>query len=130
MRQAIFKGKHWTDEKEEYLQERIAQDFLAQIEDRLSEKKWGHVDLAKALGITEGRISQVFNDPGNLTLKTMVRMAKAVGLMVSVVAYNMKGKEREAGPVVSWMFESCWEKLGEPMAIWDLETPDIYYSGE
>ena len=74
-------------ESEVNLQACIASDFLAQIEERIAEKDWTHAEMANALGVTEGRISQVFNNPGNLTLKTMIKMAAAVDLLVSVVAY-------------------------------------------
>jgi transcriptional regulator with XRE-family HTH domain len=115
------KELHWTFESEINLQTRIASDFLAQIEEKIAEKDWTHAELANALGVTEGRISQVFNNPGNLTLKTMMKMAAAVGLLVSVVAYQQGEKSKETGPVASGIFNSCWKKLNRPVTHWDLE---------
>lgn len=108
------KELHWTFESEANLRTRIASDFLAQIEEKIAEKDWTHTEIAEALGVTEGRILQVFNNPGNLTLKTMMKMAEAVGLLVSVVAYNLGEKAPETGPVASGVFDSCWKKLGSP----------------
>jgi transcriptional regulator with XRE-family HTH domain len=121
------KELHWTFESEVNLRTRIASDFLAQIEEKIAEKDWTHAEIAEALGVTEGRISQVFNNPGNLTLKTMMKMAEAVVLLVSVVAYNLGEKAQETGPVASGVFDACWKKLKKPMTHWDLEELTVSY---
>ena len=33
-------------------------------------------DLARMLGLTEGRVSQILNQPGNMTLANMVKIAR------------------------------------------------------
>jgi len=112
---------HWAFEDDASLQARIASDFLSQIEAIVAEKDWSHADLAKALDVSEGRVSQVFNNPGNLTLRSMTKFANAVNMLVSVVAYKLTDELRRAGPVGSDVFEACWSKLGRPLTHWDLE---------
>lgn len=121
------KELHWTFESEVNLQTRIASDFLAQIEEKIAEKDWTHAEVANALGVTEGRISQVFNNPGNLTLKTMMKMAAAVDLLVSVVAYSLGEASQESGPVASGIFDACWKKLQKPKTHWDLEKLTVSF---
>ena len=113
--------KHWSLESDIDLRTRISFDFLAQIEEKMDENGWSRADMASAMGVTKGRISQVFNNPGNLTLKTMMRMAVAVGSFVSVVAYSQGGEGHEAGPVISCVFEACWEKMNKPVTKLDLD---------
>jgi len=67
--------------------------------------------LAQRLNVTEGRVSQVLNNPGNLTLKNIVKYARAVKLEVSVVAYRAGDLN---GPVASEIFATCWHNAGSP----------------
>ena len=73
--------KHWTTQSTDQMASRVASDFLSQIEEKIAEADWSHTDLAEALGVTKGRISQVFNNPGNLTLKTMLKLAEAAKML-------------------------------------------------
>jgi hypothetical protein len=50
-----------------------------------------------------------------------MKMATAVDLLVSVVAYSLGEKAQETGPVASGIFDSCWKKLNKPMTHWDIE---------
>jgi hypothetical protein len=122
-------NEHWAFDDQTSLQTRIASDFLAQIEKIIADKDWSHADLAKALDVTEGRVSQVFNNPGNLTLRSMTKFALSVNMLVSVVAYKMNDHIRQSGPVGADVFEACWSKLGKPMTHWDLEEKWVVDGG-
>jgi transcriptional regulator with XRE-family HTH domain len=79
--------------------------------------------LAKAAGISKGRVSQIFNDPGNISLDTVVRLSRALGMKVTVTAYedvNDPGNER--GPVNSDIFRIIWERAGRPVDMWDIQA--------
>ena len=71
--------------------------------------------LAKKLGVTTGRISQVLNDPGNLRLKTMIKYARALGLKISIVTYDDNDPNNLKGPVDAEIFEQCWLRAGKPL---------------
>lgn len=109
----MTENKHWAFESEINLQTRIVSDFLAQIEEKMSDLDWTHSELANALGVTEGRVSQIFSCPDNLTIRTMVRIASAVGVLVSIVAYDPINKE--TGPIASRIFNLCWKDAGKPI---------------
>ena len=70
--------------------------------------------LAKAMGVSEGRVSQILNNPGNLTLKTIVQAARALGYKASIVAYDDGDPGNHNGPVNAQIFELCWERAGCP----------------
>jgi plasmid maintenance system antidote protein VapI len=53
-------------------------DFVTYVSSRLESGGVTQADLALRLGVTEGRVSQMLNAPGNLTLKQIVRLAWAL----------------------------------------------------
>ena len=61
-------AQHWTANKTDAFVYRIASDFIVQLEKKM-DGQVNQSDLAKRLGVSKGRVSQVFNNPGNLTLK-------------------------------------------------------------
>jgi len=64
--------------------------------------------------VTDGRISQVLNNPGNLTLRKVVEYARALGMKVSIVAYEDGDPDNVSGPINSEIFNMCWKKAGCP----------------
>jgi len=103
--------KHWTSWSTENYLYRIAADFIRQLEKAMESQGLTQAMLAQRLNVTEGRVSQVLNNPGNLTLKNIVKYASAVGLKVSVVAYRDVDLN---GPVASEIFATCWYNAGSP----------------
>jgi transcriptional regulator with XRE-family HTH domain len=67
--------------------------------------------LAERLGIGESAVSQVLNNPNNLTLKTIIKYARALGLKISLLAYDDRDTR---GPIGSDVFAECWERMGRP----------------
>ena len=57
--------------------------------------------LAERVGVTEARISHVLNAEGNMTIKTLARLAAALDCRLQVRFVSpLDGKEREAPEVI------------------------------
>jgi len=114
--------QHWTGESADAFAHRIAFDFIAQVEKRMEAVKMSQAALAQKLGISEGAVSHVLNNPQNLTLKTIAKYSRALGLKAAVVAYDDGDHENENGPVNSEVFRICWERAGRPPDFWAIES--------
>lgn len=113
---------HWTAANSKAYIHRITFDFVAQLEKRMDGLDWKQSDLARELAVTEGSVSQVLNnDRNNLTLKSMVSYANALGLKLAIVAYDDDDPQHEYGPVGSEIFEMAWDRLGKPRDVWALK---------
>ncbi len=111
--------KHWTQRSIKDYIFRIASDFISQLEDKIESEKMSQDDFANRLQKTKGRVSQILNKPGNMKLEKMVEYAQALGLKVSIVAYEDKGDpNNDKGPINSDIFRTCWEKTGAPRDFW------------
>jgi hypothetical protein len=114
-------NKHWTSRSVADFVYRIASDFVLQLEKRMDETGTNQKKLADLSGVSEGRLSQVFNNPGNLTLKSTVQYAQALGLKVALVAYeDSKDPHNQSGPINSEIFSICWNDAGAPHDYFDL----------
>jgi len=118
--------KHWTANSNDAFVYRIASDFIIQLEKKMN-GHISHTKLAERLGVSKGRVSQVFNNPGNLTLKRMVEYSRALGIKVSVVAYDDGDTENANGPINSEIFYQCWKNCGSPANFYSL--PVVANSG-
>lgn len=119
---------HWTERSTEDFLYSIASDFVEQLQIKMKAlDNMTRAKLAKAAGISKGRISQIFNDPGNTSLDTAIRLARALGLGVSLLTYeNITDPNNERGPVNADVFRICWERAGRPFDMWDLqELPKV-----
>jgi len=114
--------KHWTARSNRDFLFRIVADFIVRVEKKMEQDNISQGMLAKKLGVSKGRISQVLNDPGNVSLLTVVKFARALGMKVSVVAYEDSDPKNIQGPVISEIFETCWEKCKKPHDFWALES--------
>lgn len=56
------------------------------------------LELAKALGITEGRVSQVLNGDGNIRVSTLARFLKANGFDLLLQAEHPHASSRPSSP--------------------------------
>lgn len=112
---------HYTSANDESFVNRITFDFIAQMANRLEVSKMKQSELAEKLNVGESAVSQVLNLASmNLTLKTMVRYARALGMKVAVVAYDDRDPHNENGPVGSEIFTLSWEKIGKPRDVWSV----------
>lgn len=120
---------HYTNADEDAFVNRITFDFIAQVANKLETSQTRQNELAEKLNVSEGAVSQVLSLVRmNLTLKTMVRYARALGMKLAVVAYDDHDPQNEHGPVGSEIFSLSWEKLGKPRNIWGVT--DANYATE
>jgi hypothetical protein len=115
-------SQHWTERSLQDFVHRISFDFVAQVEKALESKENSQAKLAKSLGVTDGRVSQVLNNPGNLGLKNVVKYARAIGRKVAIVLYDDGDPSNRNGPVNSEIFSTCWERAGRPNDFFALRT--------
>jgi transcriptional regulator with XRE-family HTH domain len=117
---AKLKKGHWTERSVDDFLYRIASDFVRQIEKAMG-GEINQAKLAETLGVTEGRVSQIMNNPGNLTLRKIIEYSRALGRKVSVVAYEDDDPQNLNGPINSEVFTLCWEKAGKPVDFFAFE---------
>lgn len=115
---------HWTERSNKDFLFRIAVDFIAQLEDKMESLPISQDELAQRLGVTKGRVSQILNNPGNITLGKIVEYARTLEMKVSIVAYEDNDPNNERGPINSAVFNICWEKYGKPQDFWAFEEKE------
>ncbi|MGB7201470.1 MAG: helix-turn-helix transcriptional regulator [Pyrinomonadaceae bacterium] len=113
---------HWTEANLDDYKSRITFDFLAQMLDFMAALPISQADLAGKLGIGESAVSQILNNPNNLTLKTIIKYTRALGLKVSLLAYDDDDPDNTRGPVGSEIFAECWKRLGKPREVFVLAS--------
>jgi transcriptional regulator with XRE-family HTH domain len=106
--------KHWTERSIDDFLYRIGADFVRQLEAVMARRGETRVALADRLGVSKGRISQLLNNPGNLTLRKSIEYARALGLKVSLVPYDDGDTANANGPVNAEIFTTCWQMAGMP----------------
>jgi len=109
---------HWTERSNKDFLFRIAADFIVQLEDKMESLQISQDELAQRLGVSKGRVSQILNNPGNITLGKIVEYARTLKMKVSIVAYDDNDPKNERGPINSEVFSICWEKFGKPRDFW------------
>jgi transcriptional regulator with XRE-family HTH domain len=115
-------GHHWTEKSTDDFLYRIAADFIRQIESAMESAEINQAELAKRLKVSEGRVSQVLNNPGNLTLRKIVEYVRALGRKVAIVEYDDNDPKNLTGPVNSEIFAKCWYGAGMPNDFFALES--------
>src|SRR5580704_13784124 len=105
-------NQHWTQSSLGDFAYWVSSDFTAQIEARLEVKGISKNTLADRVGVSQSRVSQVLNDPGNLTLGNVVKYVRAVGMKVALVAYDDSDPSNDKGPINAEVFTKCWERMG------------------
>jgi transcriptional regulator with XRE-family HTH domain len=113
---------HWTERSTEDFLYRITADLIDQLEQQIQSKSLSKAELAKKLGVTKGRVSQILNNAdNNLSIRTIIRFARALGIKIAIVAYDDKDRDNKRGPINSEIFRICWENSGKPADFWSLE---------
>ena len=116
----MTKTVHWTERTiADYLYS-IGAEFMRQLEAYMESNNKTQADIATALGLSPGRVSQLFNKPGNITLKNIIKYARALGLKVAVVPYDDADPANTNGPVPAEVFSICWQRSGSPKDFFDL----------
>lgn len=109
---------HWTERSIKDYLFRIMADFIAQLEKKMESENISQDELAKRLKITKGRVSQVLNHPGNISLTIFAKYARALGMKMSIIAYEDDDPQNKRGPINSEIFKVCWENSGKPRDFW------------
>ncbi|MCX5771675.1 MAG: helix-turn-helix transcriptional regulator [Candidatus Hydrogenedentes bacterium] len=112
---------HWTEKSLSDFLFSVRFDFVYQLEKQIERLKLRDEDFASRVGVTKGRVSQILNNRDNMTLRSMIKYARALGLKLSVVAYDDGDADNNKGPIPAEIFRTCWEKQGKPVVFWDLE---------
>ncbi len=116
--------KHWTAAKSDDFLYKVAADFALQIENYLESGPDNQTTLAQKLNVTPARVSQVLNNPGNMTLRLIVEYVLALGKKVAIVAYDDDDAANAKGPINSQVFERCWRRAGRPTDFFAIEDAD------
>jgi transcriptional regulator with XRE-family HTH domain len=111
---------HWTNRSIDDFVFRVSADFVGQLERKLESEPLTYSQFARRLKLTVGRVSQVLNTPGNLTLRNTVKFARALGMKVAVVAYEDNDPQNKNGPINSEVFHTCWKNFGAPRDLFQL----------
>src|SRR5947209_8621921 len=96
--------RHWTERSIKDYLFRITADFIAQLESKMETLAMTQIELADQMNLTKGRISQVFNNPGNLTLANIIKFARGLGMKVALVAYDDEDPDNKKGPINAEVF--------------------------
>ena len=103
---------HWGHRDNREFLSQIGFDFVAQLDEIVKADGIGRAGLAKKLGVSKGRVSQILNNPGNLTLQNIVKYCRALNRKVTIVAYD--DADNESGPIPPQIFVKCWQRANRP----------------
>jgi transcriptional regulator with XRE-family HTH domain len=123
------KELHWTEESVDAFAHNLAFNFIAQIERKLETTPLSQTELAHRLGVSEGAVSKVLNNPQNLTLKTIAKYARALQMKAAVVAYEDDDPRNEKGLISPEIFTTCWQRAGKPRDVWSLQATHPQQTG-
>lgn len=112
---------HWTERSIKDYLFKVAADFITQLEEKMKLLGITQGNLAKRLSVSKGRISQIVNNPGNISLLTIIEYARTLGMKVAIVAYDDNDPKNKKGPINSEIFKICWEKYGKPHDFWAVQ---------
>ena|ERR1700674_889422 len=111
---------HWTQRSVEDFVYKISSDFAFQLVRKMDSEHLSQKTIAEKLGVSVGRVSQVLNNPGNLTLKKCVQYAGILKMKTALVAYDDGDTENNRGPINSEVFYRCWQHVGSPRDFFEL----------
>lgn len=114
---------HWTEQSiKDYLFS-VGENFIAQLEEKMKNiSGMTQGKLAKKLNLSKGRVSQIFNMTGNITLENIIKYSRALGMKVAIVVYEDNDPKNKKGLINPEIFKTCWEKMGKPRDFWAFEN--------
>lgn len=86
MNNELWFKKHLEKYKddEEFITEKLIIQFTEKIVSRMNDLNISRVELAKRLGVSKALITKILNGNPNLTIKTMVSLAKALNCNLDI----------------------------------------------
>jgi hypothetical protein len=118
----MISPKHWTDQNLSDFSYWILSDFTSQIESRMEQTGISNNTFASMLHVSPSRVSQVLNDPGNLTIGNVVKYARGLRMKVALILYEDGDPDNIKGPISAEVFTQCWERMGRPHEVFDLQS--------
>lgn len=110
---------HWTERSAKDFLYSIASDFIEQLQERMEAIPMKQSELARAAKVSKGYVSKMFKNPGNLSLETIVKFARIVGMKVSIVGYvDINDPANSRGPISADVFRKTWEDAERPADMW------------
>lgn len=111
---------YWADRSLEDEQLHLGFDVISQLELPLSRRGWTRKELAKHMGVSQGRVSQIFNSPESLRVSSISNVANALDMCTAIVIYPRD--EGDTRHISGHVFRRCWELLGSPTTEFGLSS--------
>lgn len=102
----------WAPEDIDSFVKLVAHDLVSQVNQRMNDAGLSRRKAADYMDVTRARVTQMLNNPGNMTIRSMVRLVRVLGLKVSIVIYE--DEDISDGPIDPVVFLTCWERCGKP----------------
>jgi len=114
---------HWGNRSlKDYLFQ-VSSQVVTQVLEIMELEQIGRSKFAKRLGVSKGRVSQILNHPGNLSLESIVRYARRLDRKVAIVLYDDGDPRNKKGSVLPQIFVASWKQSGEPRNFFELNDP-------
>lgn len=100
-----------------FAEEALIADVQFVIHNLMADRRLSRADLARELGVSQARVSQMFSDDAkNLTLRTLARIFRVLGQECRITCDRWEA-----------LFGDCAksEKSGEPAPAWQRPAPDF-----
>lgn len=121
---------HWTERSPDDFLYSVASDFVEQLQERMDALPMNQSELAQAARVTKGYVSRMFKNPGNLSLVTMIKFARIVGMKLSIVGYqDANDPDNTRGPISADVFRKTWKDAGSPSDMWAFEVTAVKQTG-
>lgn len=91
----------------------IAIEFNEALFERLQDLQWSQTNLAEEMGVSRSRVSKMLSSEGNVTLRTMVGAALAVGCELSVCMAPVHGSAGRFVGVEQSHFTGGRDRMGD-----------------
>jgi transcriptional regulator with XRE-family HTH domain len=92
----------------------VSSQFVTQLLEIMESEGIGRAKLAKRLGVSKGRVSQILNHPGNLSLENIVRFTHRLDRKVAIVVYDDGDRRYKKVPILPQIFLESWKRNGRP----------------
>ena len=73
----------------------LVRSFVDEVTWFMSEHKISRAELAEAMGVSPGRVSQILSGDENLTLRTLSSVAAALGAEIEMALHAIDGEDEQ-----------------------------------
>ena|SRR5690348_14191053 len=100
-----------------YLAERVILDFTSDLDRLMSEKELSRAEVGRRIGASPAYVTKVMRGNTNLTVKSMVALAAAVGASVQIVLISEEDQRNADAWWTVGAIESRRAQLFLPLAV-------------